>query len=668
MQIRNAIVLCTGIFLFSVISVSAKITRIEILKTEIYKNGQKFGEIGAYEKLTGLVYGEVDPSTSLNSIIQDIELAPSNTNGNVEYISEIIILRPVKRENNNGVLFLSLPNRGNVFPVDDYYLSRGYMVLWTAWQGDVLSGNNRVTLKVPVATKKGETIIGTHRAEYQVRKQTATLPLGFGYYNGNSHHSYLTASLDNSTAVLTRRVREADEKTEILKSEWAFSDCSKTEFPGTPDAGKISVIGGFDSKYLYELIYQAKDPLVLGLGLAVIRDVTSFLKNETADSFGNSNPFLTDDNKNPLKTALMQGVSQCGLFTRTFIHLGFNQDENGKIVFEGVNPHIGPRRISLNIRFARPGGGGAQRNDHTFPSFEPPFTWGITHDPHSGITGGLLERCISSNTCPKIIQTFSSSEYWQLRASQRTTDALGQQDIKIHPNVRIYLFAGTQHSAFSYPDPVSGFQTNGNPYNLQLRALIVALEKWVLKDIEPPASSYPRIGDNSLVLPENLNWPTIPEVNYNAVINKGNLLNFGPKYNIKDVSGILSEPPVEIEGKEYPILVPQVNSDGNEIGGVQNINQQVPLGTYTGWSLCLEQFGEGDLNGLNGMFIPFKKTKENRLADKDPRLSIEERYGSHSKYVELVKIAAKKLVENGFLLQKDANAKIKKAEESDVLK
>lgn len=635
--------------------ISAEITKVEIKNREIYKNGKVFGDKGTYERLTGVAYGEVDPKNNHNKIIQDLKHAPVNKRGRVEYQSDIIILRPVDSTKANGLLFLSLPNRGNAFPVDDYLLTRGYTVVWCAWQGDVLPGANRVTMKVPVAYDNGKSITGKHRTEYQVRRESATLPLGFGYFNGDSHHSYHSATANNNGAVLTVRTHEADPKEVIPNDQWAFSDCSKAEFPGVSATDKISLKGGFKPGKLYELIYTAKDPLVLGMGFASIRDFVSYMKSDYTNT--------------KIKAAVMQGISQCGLFVRTFIHLGFNADVKNKIVFEGVNTHIGPRRVALNIRFGRPGGGGGQRNDHTFPSFEAPFTWDVTTDPVSGIKGGLLERAQKSGTVPKIIQTFSSSEYWQLRASLRTTDPLGKKDLIIPENVRTYHFAGTQHTPSSFPDPVSGFNGNYNNYQPQMRAILLALERWVLEGKTPPQSKYPRISDGSLVLPEkeSIGWPDIPGVKYNGMVNKGYLLDFGPQYNAADVTGILSEPPVENREKGYPVLVPKVNSDGNEIGGIHNVAMRVPLGTYTGWSLEGPKFGDGDLNGLNGMFIPFAKTKEERLKSRDPRLSLEERYISQENYVNLVKRAVNDLIQEGFLLEEDGKAAIEDAIKNKIL-
>jgi hypothetical protein len=658
-------------FVFCAGCAFARITRIEVTKTETYNDGKRFGSAGEYVRIFGKAYGEVDPNNSLNAIIQDIQLAPRNAKGNVEYVTEFILLQPKDINKSNGILFLSLPNRGNVFPPDTALLKRGYVYLWCAWQGDVLPGNNRVTIDVPVATDNGKEITGRIRSEFEAADLAKTLNVSSGYFNGMSHHSYETVTLDNSNAALTKRVHEEDERELIPNSDWVFADCSSTEFPGIPSTTKISLKGGFDPNYIYELIYTGKNPLVMGLGFAAIRDIASFFKHELKDDAGNQNPIVTQGGTTiPIKVAIMQGISQCGNFTRTFLQLGFNEDENKKIVFEGVNDHIGTRRISLNIRFGRPGGGGLQREDHLFPSNEPPFTWDVTTEPISGVKGGILEKCIQTNTCPKIIQTFSSSEYWQLRASLRTTDPYSKKDISIPSNVRIYLFNSTQHGPFKMNDKISGFTTNDNSYTPNLRALLVALENWVLNDKQPPPSLYPRIDNNTLVKPDkkSIGWIDIPGVPFSGKTNEGALIDYGPNYNMKYVSGILREPPVIMKNKFYHVLVPKVDKDDNELGGIRNTTVLAPLGTYTGWSLRQKSFGDGDLNALNGMFIPFKITKEERLAAGDPRLSLEERYQTHEGYVSAVRKAADQLVTKGFLLPGDADQIISTAETSDVLK
>jgi len=654
------------LFLALCLPAEAKIARVIVTKTEPYLEGKTFGSAGSYIRISGQVYGEVDPQNPLNSIIQDIRFAPVNRRGMVEYVSDFIILRPADMSKTNGVLFLSLPNRGNVFPADSVLLSRGYVYFWCAWQGDVLRGNNRLLMRVPYAGDSGSTIAGILRTEYQVSSETVTLNLGSGFFTGSTHYSYETVRLDNTGLALTKRVLESDPRDTILNSDWAFSDCTKGRFPGIPATNKISLRNGFQPGFIYELICTARDPLVLGLGFAAIRDFSSFLKNELKDEEGKPNPLVSEGmTANPIKAIIMQGVSQCSNFTRTFLFLGFNQDEKGKKVFDGVNAHLGPRRIPLNIRFGRPGAGGMQHEDHLFPANDPPFSWGVTTDPISGVRGGMLEKCLETGTCPKIMQTLSSSEYWQSRASLTTTDSYGTRDLEIPDNVRIYLFTGTQHTPATAADQMSGFPQNLNSYAPYHRALMVALELWVMEGTEPPASSYPTITSGTLVSPvkEATGWPGIPGIPYTGRVNELPLLDYGPGYDFRNVTGIISLEPPRVKSKQtYKTLVPKVDRDGNEIAGIRGIEIRVPLGTYTGWALRREGYGKGDLSSLNGMFIPFLKTRKERKESEDSRLSVEERYRTHERYVEEVRKAAQELVSQGFLLPEDANVLIEKAE------
>ena len=659
------------VFLVFCIPAEAKIKRDIVTKTEPYLEGRIFGDAGSYIRLSGQMYGEVDPRNPLNSLIQDINLAPVNSKGMVEYVSDFVILKPADMARSNGLLFMSLPNRGNMLPADTALLRRGYVYVWCAWQADVLRGNNRLLMRVPYAGIGGGSVGGIIRAEFQVTSQSITLNLSSGFFTGLTHHSYETITVDNAGLALTRRVLEADQRDTIPNGEWAFSDCNKGRFPGYPSPSKISLRDGFQPGYIYELIYTAKDPLVLGVGFAAIRDFASFLKYEKADSYEFPGPLISEGStENPINSAILQGVSQCSNFTRTFLHLGFNQDESKRQVFDGVNAHLGPRRIALNIRFGRPGGGGMQREDHLFPANDPPFSWGVSTDPISGVTGGILEKCLETETCPLIMQTLSSSEYWQSRASLTTADSYGTRDLEIPGNVRIYLFSGTQHTPSEAADQMSGFPQNPNTYAPYLRALIVALEQWVMAGKEPPASSYPTIASGTLVpsAREATGWPEIPGIPYTGKVNELPHLDYGPEYDFKNVTGIISiEPPLVKSEQVYKTLVPKVDRDGNELAGIRGIDIRVPLGTYTGWALRREGYGKGDLSSLNGMYIPFLKTRKERKESDDPRPSLEERYKSHEGYVEEVAEAAQELASQGFLLPEDADILIKKAEKGNVL-
>lgn len=663
-------------FLLLACNAQARIVKLVITKTEPYQNGRVFGAAGTYERVFGRAYGEVDPTTAQNRIIQDLQLAPKNARGRVEYVSEFVLLRPVDSGKSNGLLFLSLPNRGNVFGADSTLLKRGYVYLWCAWQGDVLPGEGyagpRVTMQVPVATDNGREITGQLRQEYQVNSPTKTLPLSSGAFTNNTHHVYETVSLDNTGLALTRRMHEADPRESVPNSDWAFSDCTNAPFPGKPSTIHISLRDGFDPNYIYELVYTAKNPLVLGLGFAAIRDMASFLRHQTTDEAGNRNPVLAPNtNTIPIRASILQGVSQCSNFCRTFLQLGFNQDEDGGRVFDGINAHIGTRRISLNVRFGRPGGGGMQREDHLFAANEPPFTWSIEREPVSGLTGGMMQACGPLGNCPKIMQTVGSTEYWQSRVSLTTANGRGKKDLTIPDNVRVYFLTGTQHSPMSVLDPLSGFMTNPNPMTPTHRALLIHLEQWVLMGKEPPASQHPTIRSKTLVRPDqkSTGWPTIPGVPYSGLLNSVPLLDHGPSYDPLYMTGVLTiTPPNVVKEHPYRVLVPKVDADGNEVSGIRSVSIRVPLGTHTGWALRRAGYGEGDLASLNGMFIPFRKTKTERLAANDPRPSLEERYGTHENYMNAVRQAADDLVREGFLLPDDAAWEVSRAEKNTVLK
>jgi hypothetical protein len=633
----------------------AKIVRLEIASREA---GPKSGAI-AYETIRGRAFGEVDPAAPGNAIIQDIALAPVNARRRVEYVSDFVIIKPVDLAKANGLLFYAVPNRGNVPAFDPAFQARGYVFVASAWQGDVMPGRGRVTLKVPVATNHGEGITGDIRTEYVVTRPTPTLGLEEGPYTGGGSHAVYEAVVANkSRAVLTRRVHADDPRETVPAVDWEFSDARETAFPGTPSSRHVSIRGGFDANYIYELIYTAKNPLVLGLGFAATRDLVSFLRHEMRDEAGAPNPLLGSASAPPLRAAVAVGVSQSGNYIRSYLQLGFNRDENGRVVFEGANPDVAGKRTILNVRFATPGSGTSQHEGHLAPGHEAPFTWAAVEDAVVGRKLGLLDR-YADGAKPKILQTFSSTEYWQYFASLSTTDSLGRRDLVLPDYVRIYHFAGTQHSG-----------GGANPSIELRRAVLVALERWVLEGKAPPPSRYETLRDGTLVSsdPRTFGWPAIPGSTYNGRTNPGLRTDFGPQFNPVDETGIITEPTKAMPGPRYAVLVPKINADGNEVGGVQGVAMQVPLGTYTGWSLRGPGAGEGDLNGLTGSFIPFRKTKAERVAAGDPRPSLEERYGTHAAYVAKVHAAVEKLGAEGFLLPEDAVRIRQAAEKSDVLR
>jgi hypothetical protein len=704
----GAAVVAGGLAVLAILSAQpsqARITRIEITKVEPAFGGRRFGDVGGYERVVGRAYGEVDPNHPANASIQDVALAPRTAKDRVQYVTDIDILRPADRSKGNGILFFNVVNRGNKGGLasfnadvptglpqhvgdnnalkvagDGFMLEQGYTLVWFGWQGDVLSGNDRMTFAVPVAKNPdGSAITGLVRGELIVRAPAKTLNLSSGWFTLLNHASYATVSVDNRTALadgflpsLSVRSKEQDPRLPIANSDWSFGACSEN---GPPIAGdrQICLPSGFQPGKIYELIYRAKDPLVLGLGFAAMRDLAAFLKHEAKDDAETANPVYREDNK-----ALVMGTSQSGRFIRSFIHLGFNADEQGRIAFEGAYPHIGGGLISLNVRFAQPGHAWGDQVDHLYPGYDFPFTYARQTDPLTQRTQGVLDRCTASGTCPRIFHVATALEIWEGRQSLGLTDPLGKRDIADPANVRTFIMAGTQHVPAPLPLPaaepfgVCQQQPNPNPQVWTMRALLTALVEWVRDSKEPPASAVPRIADGTLVSPTEVKFPAIPAnaygtvrrpaVRFLAVHNPLHVLDFGPQYNAGDTSGLIAIEPARQGEAPYGVLVHQVNADGNDLGGVRGLHLQVPIGTYTGWNLGRREHFEDGFCSLTGSFIPFAATKQERLAAGDPRLSIEERYPNTETYVAAVRGAAAQLVAARLLLSRDASRLVGEAE------
>ena len=667
----------------------AKITQIVITKvTSPAFNGASFGSIGQYEILDGIAFGEVDPKDSLNEVITDIKLAPRNRRGMVEYQSMISILKPIDMTRANRTLIYDVVNRGNkritdlniggnaTNPGDGFLESQGYTMAWIGWEGDIASG---VRFPLPVARNRdGSEITGRVRSEYILDQADSTQDV-------TSPPAYEAVSTSNAGATLTRRVHQNDARELIANDQWAFADCSVTPFPGVPSTAKVCLRGGFDTNHIYELLYTAKNPTVTGLGFAATRDFISFLRNgngaktgrgDRGDDDGRGRRDDDDDDDAPaanpanplgnaIKNALIYGSSQSGRWIRTFIQLGFNQDENRRLVVEGAIPHKASNRGAFNIRFAQPTRlSGTQHTEAQFAGPESPQTWGESRDRIADLTAGQLDRCRKTRSCPRITHTVTDTEYWQAVMSLNTTDSDGRHDLAIPREVRIYQLSGTQHGGgnpLAQPPAVmpgvpanSQLRSNSNPFLWHQRALLVALREWVVNGTEPPASLYSSIGRRSLVRAEDVKIPFLPAVNFTlaGLVNPKVFLDRGRNFNVEDASGVLREPAVP--GSSYTVLVPQVDADGNPIDGLRNTNVQVPLGTYLGWNVRKAGFSEGDSSDLTGGFIPFFKTKAQRLAAGDPRLSLEERYPTHAAYVAAVTAAANSLVSQRLLLLVDA--------------
>jgi hypothetical protein len=656
-----------------------------------------YGTVGAYERVTGTLSGEVDPHDPKNAVIQDLQLAPVNSRGMVEFKADFVMLKPKDMSRASGVLRYDAPNRGNILtmpnpaasPSDAVYLERGYVLLYSAWQGDVPKSNpNRLTVTVPVAKNPdGSSITGPYKTELVPAAATPVMSLPGGVFNG-SMIPYEPASLDNTLPghSLTRRRNETDPRIVIPASDWKFASCdtAANPFPGTADATKVCLKGGFDPQYLYELVYVAKDPKVMGVGLAALRDTVSFFRGKAADSDGNPNPLA-----GRITHAIGQGTSQSGNAMKTFLHLGFNQALDGGKVFDGVYAHVAARQTHINTRFAVPGGGGGLRTDHTaFGQTAPRALAADYVDELTGRQGGVMKRCAATSTCPKFFLGLSGTEFWQLQGSPVLTDAFGQRDLVQPDNARIYYYASTQHggpggtASINYT-PTRNVYPAGTVvhFNDTFRALFIALEDWVVRDVAPPASQVPKLADGTLAQPDQLVFPTmrglewpvngtptaVPAFNYLARYNGFPLLDFGPEYKPQDESGIATLLPPAYLNKDYAILVPQVDaSTGLTRAGIRSVEARVPLGTSLEFNYPAAA-GVVDLSNLTGAFVPFHKTRAQRLAAGDTRPSLEELYGDQAGYVAAVTAAADELVAQRLLLRRDADAIVARAAGQVVL-
>jgi hypothetical protein len=624
-------VICLALVAAWATTVEARVTRIVIdQKQSPAYEGKSFGTVGQYEVLIGRAFGELDPLDPHNTIITDLTLAPRNARGRVEYVATFMLVKPMDLTKANGVLFYGVPNRGNrnlgsAYGVsgesgEEFLLKRGYIMLHSGWQGDLLPRAGAETISVPIARNPdGSSITGTVLARFSNMPSGATtlaLPV-----------AHQAASLDTTKATLTKRATEDGAIIPLASYEWVFADCEKLPFPGTPDANKVCLKAAFDPTYLYELVYTAKDPLVLGIGFAATRDLVSFFRRVQKDDSNNANPI-----SGRVTRVIAQGNSQSGNFIKTFIHLGFNQDETNRIVWEGANDHIAGRQLALNIRFAHPGGAANLYE----PGSEGPLWWGSYVDATRGRKAvSMLDRCGATKTCPKIFETFGAAEFWGLRMSPNLVGTNADLDIPLPANVRRYYFPGTTHGGgrggfntavtAASASATSGagaceLPSNNNSQADSMRALLVALTDWVVKDAPPPPSQYPRLDQHQLVRPQHrtIGFPTIPGAPL-----PGNLLNpfldydLGDEFNYQDLSGIIAAQPPIIK-RTLPIVVPKTDADGNETSGVASPLHQAPLGTYLGWNVTRSGFFKGRICGFTGGFIPFAKTKAERLAAGDP--------------------------------------------------
>jgi len=566
-----------------------------------------------------------------------------------------------------------------------FLLRQGYTVAWLGWEADVLRESDPLSVNFPIAIEGGKPISERILVEFFDAKGAATgevftRPLRSS--NNRIIRSYEAVSTDQTVAMAELRMRPSDsprppapdipEGEVVPTSQWSFANCPKG-LSGISSATDICLAGGFQNNIVYELRYKATKSPVAGLGYVASRDFVSFLRNGTEDEAGNPNPVPG------VTTGLCQGISQTAHYMRDFLYQGFNEDEQGQRVCDGVYIDIGGvPNFFLNYRFAQPSLESHQHSGRFVPDTNFPRTYAPRPDPlHPENMDGILKR---PATDPKVIHVDSSTDYWQSQSSLVDTDEDGTVDLIQPENVRRYLYSSIQHIVFKGDTPNFGVgnrqcQQLSNPTHAGVlaRALLVALDEWVRDGTEPPESRVPRIENGTLVPSdqESTGFPDIPAgptwdaVTYNGLFNGSGERDFGPR--VSGNSGVIDKLIPEVLS-EHRVLVPKVDEIGNDIAGIRHPFVEAPIATLTGWNLRRPEFTDGDLCDLNGMMIPLRRTREERLASGDPRPSLEELYRTHERYVKRVARAARRLARERLLLEEDVEAIIKEAAESDVLR
>ena len=618
------------------------VTGLEIHAREVVVGSKSFGDAGAYEKIIGTIRYAADPAHSLHRQITDIDLAPKNAQGRVEFAGDFYLLRPVDPKKSNGRLLLDVPNRGRKVAIEmfnstprvadltkpehfgnGFLMRRGYTVAWIGWQPDVPRKDGLMVLDVPSA----QGVEGFVRCQRRPNERTDSLPLADRY-----HVPYPTVDVNDAQARIMVRERAGAASVEIARTQWRFSD-----------PGHVELEGGFKPGSIYEFVYRTAHAPLVGLGFLAVRDVAAWLRWAPAES---GNPCA-----DTLERAYLFGVSQTGRFIRHMLYLGLDEDAQGRMVFDGIMPHVaGGRRGEFNLRFGQPSlnmGAGA--------GSLPPFN-----------DEAEFARLAKRGKTPRIIATNSTPEYWRGDASLTHTDIEGAKDVEPAPFVRSYLFAGTQHTPGALP-PLAANSSTGDrgyhPFNVVdysplLRSALVNLDRWVSEGVEPPASAVPRLDKGTAVEAESLApfYASIPGVRFPDRVPHTPRLDFGPDIE----RGIPAYPP-KVSGA-YRTYVSAVDKDGNEVAGIRPIELQAPLATFTGWNTRHpDTGGAGDIMSMNGSTLRFPLTQAERVAKKDPRASVAERYASKAAYLEKVREATRAMISERHVLAEDLETIVERA-------
>jgi hypothetical protein len=639
----------------------ADVDHVVIERREPVDGGRAFGAAGAYERISGKIFFSFDPKNPANARVVDLDHAPRDGRGLVEAWADFVVLQPVNPALGNGFALVEVVNRGRTLAPgafdrcsaglacysgrdvgDGFLLRHGYTVVWVGWQWDVSPhpppGLTLLALQAPSA---GDSIVGLVRTDWTIEDTTRVRPLGHG--PGVVSRAYPVTSPDDTTAVLTVRDGPLDERRIVPRAAWSFAreDSGRV----VPDPIFLRLAAGFQVGKIYELVYPARDPVIVGLGFLVIRDVASYAKYDPRSEFR-------------VRRVIGFGVSQAGRFLRQYLYEGFNTDEHGRAALDGVFADVaGAGRGSFNYRFAGPSRDATTLNSFFFPVDQFPFTSRGEKDPVTGAADGLLDNPRAALNRPKVLQVNGGYEYWARGASLTHTDVTATTDIPPIANERLYGIASASHLWSAFPPPpastISGSRSlREDPLDqrFSLRALLEALRGWI-NGREPPPSRYPRIADGTLVPIDQVHFPSFDAVRRPNAGLVPRRIDYGPRWG----QGIIDQAPPAL-GEQYQILVPQVDTLGNDRGGVPSVETLAPLATYTGWQLLPWGFPSApdQLAGYTGSFIPLIRTEAERKATGDLRPSIERLYPTQAAYRRAVAAAVRTLIDARFLLQEDS--------------
>ena len=634
--------------LFVALGVHAGVTRIEVSERETLSSEAVDFH---YEVYQGVIHFTLDPDDPANAAITDIEYAPVNDAGLVEYAADFKLLVPSDEVANGGLLYNVNNRGGSRVPPEESLLhplsQRGFTYLVTGWINEITARPGRLRLHAPVVTDEDAPITGDVRYEVSVNATDNDVNIA-----GGGHLAYRPAAGALEEATLTQRLYQEDPRIPSERQDFSLAgneveDSNQVEI-------LLNVSGGLQPGYLYELIYEARDPVLAGAGLAGIRDIVSLMRYG-----GEGSGELTQFDLPEIEHTVAWGISQSGRLLRQFVYDGFNADPDGRIVFDGVIPVIAGGGYGMfNNRFAMPTRTNGHHSNYLYPNDLFPFTYGESTDPYTGRSDGVLARARAAGTVPKIMHIQTTNEYWLRAGSLPHTNPQGTADAEIPDEVRFYTIGGSQHgSRDGIVRPPSGGQLPDNPnmWSPISESLIVAMYDWVAEGEEPPPSRYPKIADGTLV-PSHVDgrinrraWNRLNGVNHPASMYKPRHVGYGPRW---DSERIIDEHP-DYSDHEYQALVPAVDSDNNDLpeSTILPPLTSVPLGTFVSWNMRAPSNGaEESMARLSGGYIPFPANTAVAVQSRDPRSSRAGLYTSSDDYLTKYEQATDELIAEGYLL------------------